>query len=249
MPWLIYTINLHKYKDESRGIYMQKLSSEQLAGMIDHTLLTPNIANDELKKHCEEAMKYRFKTVAVQNSAIPYCKKILGDSGILIDAAVGFPQGQSTIETKVFETKDAIDKGANEVDYVSNCREIKNKNWSYIKDEMQRIYDTCKKADVPCKVILETVYLTDEEKIKVCEIAAEIGIDYVKTSTGYAGGGATLEDVRLMKQTVGDKVKVKASGGVRTVQDCLDFIDAGVNRIGSSSGVQIIENYIREYES
>lgn len=219
------------------------LKIEELAKMIDHTLLKQYISNEELLQLCNEAKKYNFKTVAINNAAIPFCKKVLDGSDVLCDAAVGFPLGQSTIETKVFETIDAIEKGAGEVDYVVNIVEIKNDNWSYVEEEMKRIVEVCNERDVVSKVIFETCYLTDEEKRKLCEVALKVKPTYIKTSTGFGTNGATIEDVKLMKGYVGDNIKIKASGGIKSIEDALAMIEAGASRIGTSSGVKIIEAY------
>lgn len=219
------------------------LAVSELAKMIDHTLLKPFISNEDLKKHCEDAKKYNFKTVAINNAVVPFCKQLLEGTDILCDAAVGFPLGQSTIETKVFETKDVIEKGAGEVDYVINIVEVKNRNWSYIEDEMRRIVEVCNEKGIVSKVIFETCYLTDEEKRKICEIALKVRPTFIKTSTGFGTGGATIEDVKLMKECVGDNIKIKASGGIRNIDDALSMIAAGASRLGTSQGVKIIEEY------
>lgn len=219
------------------------LKVSELAKMIDHTVLKPYISNDDLVQHCEEAKKYNFKTVAINNANVVFCKKQLEGTDILCDAAVGFPLGQSTIEAKVFETRDVIVKGAGEVDYVINIVEVKNKNWDYIEDEMGRIVEVCNEYHIVSKVILETCYLTDEEKRKICEIALKIKPTFVKTSTGFGTGGATVEDVKLMKESVGDEIKIKASGGIRSFEEAFLMIEAGASRIGTSQGVKILEEY------
>mgnify|MGYP000866505989 FL=1 len=219
------------------------LTMAELAKMIDHTLLKAFISNEDLKKHCEDAIKYGFKTVAINNAQVSFCKKILEGTDILCDAAVGFPLGQSTIETKVFETKDVIEKGAKEVDYVINIVELKNRNFSYIEDEMERIVDVCNREGIVSKVIFETCYLTDDEKRKLCEIALKVRPTFIKTSTGFGTGGATINDVKLMKECVGDNIKIKASGGIRNIDDALSMIAAGASRLGTSQGVKIIEEY------
>ncbi len=219
------------------------LTACELSKMIDQTLLKPFATRDDLKKHCEIAMEYNFKTVAINNAPVPFCKEVLKGSDVICDAAVGFPLGQSTIETKVFETIDVIEKGAMEVDYVINIGELKSGNFDYIEDEMTRIVTACKERNITSKVIFENCFLTDDEKRKLCEIAMKVKPDFIKTSTGFGTGGATIEDVKLMKSCVGDAIKIKASGGVRTVEDALNFIEAGVSRIGTSNGVEIVEAY------
>lgn len=222
---------------------MKKLKVEELAKMIDQTLLKNFITNKELEEHCKTAAKYGFKTVAINNAPLPFCVEILKDSDVLCDAAVSFPLGQSTIDTKVFEAKDIIEKGAGEVDYVANIVEIKNHNWDYIENEMQQIVLACHERNIACKVIFENCYLDDSEKIKMCEIALKVKPDYIKTSTGFGPSGATIEDVKLMKKCVKDNIKIKAAGGIRSFEDAKAFIEAGADRIGTSAGVIIIEEY------
>lgn len=219
------------------------MTAQKLAGMIDHTLLQAYISNKELQSHCETAVQYGFKTVAVNNAVVPFCHTILQGSGVLCDAAVSFPLGQCTLETKVFETTDIIEKGAGEVDYVINLVEVKNGNWAYIEEEMRRIVQVCEKRQVTSKVIFENCYLTEEEKRKLCELALCVGPTFIKTSTGFGTGGATLADVRLMKECVGDKIAIKAAGGIRNWRDAQAFIQAGASRIGTSAGVAIIEAF------
>lgn len=224
------------------------LTKQQLADMIDHTLLKQYISNAEMAKHCEEARQYGFHTVAINNALVRYAAQQLKGSGVLCDAAVSFPLGQSTIATKVYETEDVILEGAGEVDYVVNLVEVKNKNWDYIRREMQGIVEVCNKYQAVSKVIFETCYLTEEEKIMLCSIAKEVRPTFVKTSTGFGAGGARVEDVRLMRQHVGDAVQIKAAGGVRSAKEALDMIAAGATRIGTSCGIAILEDYARMME-
>lgn len=222
---------------------VKDLTPEILAGMIDQTLLKQYVTLEDLKEHCEGARKYKFKTVAINNAPVPFCKKELEGSGVLCDAAVSFPLGQCTIETKVFETRDVIEKGAGEVDYVVNLVELKSGNWDYVEEEMRRIVEVCNEKGITSKVIFENCFLTDEEKRHLCEIALKVGPTFIKTSTGFGTGGATVEDVRLMKSCVGDKIKVKAAGGVRTAEQALAMIEAGADRIGTSCGITIVEEF------
>ena len=222
------------------------MSAKELAKMIDHTLLSPYAHEDDLRAHCEVAKKYGFKTVAINNAVIPLCKELLKDSDVLCDAAVSFPLGQCTVETKVFETVDAIEKGAGEVDYVANLVKIKSGDWAYVEDEMARIVAECKKRGIVSKVIFENCYLTDDEKRHMCEIALRVKPTYIKTSTGFGTGGATVEDVRLMKACVGDEILIKAAGGIRTYEQAMAMIEAGANRIGTSKGDVIVEQFIAE---
>lgn len=219
-----------------------KLTKTQLSQLIDHTLLKPYISAKDLRRHCETAVVYQFRTVAVNNAALPFCCAFLKNTSVLCDAAVSFPLGQCTTTTKIFETKDAIAKGAREIDYVINLTEVKNKNWEYTEREMRLITNVCKEKQVVSKVIFENCYLTDDEKKRLCEIALIVRPDYIKTSTGFGSGGATLADVRLMKSCVGNEIGIKAAGGIRTTEDTLAFLEAGATRIGTSNGVNIVDN-------
>ena len=209
----------------------------------DHTCLKPYATRKDMAKLCEEAKKYDFMMVAINSTQTKLCKELLKETDIHVGAAISFPLGQTTIESKVFETKDAIANGADEIDYVINITELKEKNYDYIKEEMTQIVDVCRKHNVISKVIFENCYLTDEEKIKLCEIALEVKPDFIKTSTGFGTGGATVEDVKLMKSIVKDTVKVKAAGGIRDLDTCLKMIEAGAERIGTSSAIKITEAY------
>lgn len=209
----------------------------------DHTCLKPYATREDMVKLCEEAKKYDFMMVAINSTQTKLCKELLKGTDIHVGAAISFPLGQTTIETKVFETKDAIANGADEIDYVINITELKEKNYDYIKEEMTQIVDVCRKHNVISKVIFENCYLTNEEKIKLCEIALEVKPDFIKTSTGFGTGGATVEDVKLMESIVKDTVKVKAAGGIRDLDTCLKMIEAGAERIGTSSAIKITEAY------
>ena len=200
---------------------------EQLANMIDHTNLKAFADDAAFEKLCDEAKKYNFKMVAINPAQTVRCKKKLEGSPVHVGAAIGFPLGQTTLECKIFETKDAIEKGADEIDYVINVAELK----------------ICREAGKTSKVIFENCYLTDDEKRKVAEIAKEVKPDFIKTSTGFGTGGATVEDVKLMKSVVGDEVKVKAAGGIRDLKTALAMIEAGAERLGTSAGVAIVEEY------
>lgn len=221
----------------------EMVTVEQLANMIDHTNLKAFADDAAFEKLCDEAKKYNFKMVAINPAQTVRCKKKLEGSPVHVGAAIGFPLGQTTLECKIFETKDAIEKGADEIDYVINVAELKNKNYDYIKKEMEEIVKICREAGKTSKVIFENCYLTDDEKRKVAEIAKEVKPDFIKTSTGFGTGGATVEDVKLMKSVVGDEVKVKAAGGIRDLKIALAMIEAGAERLGTSAGVAIVEEY------
>lgn len=224
---------------------MKTLTVKELAGYFDHTLLKAFVTDEDFKKLCDDADKYGFKMVAINSAPVALCKEYLKDSPVHVGAAISFPLGQTTIETKVFETKNAIENGADEIDYVINIVELKNKNYDYIKREMEGIVAVCRENDVLSKVIFENCYLTKDEIAKVAEIAREVKPDFIKTSTGFGTGGATVEDVKLMKSIVGDDVKVKAAGGIRDLETCLAMIEAGAERIGSSSSIEITEAYAK----
>ena len=224
---------------------MKTLTVKELAGYFDHTLLKAFVTDEDFKKLCDDADKYGFKMVAINSAPVALCKEYLKDSPVHVGAAISFPLGQTTIETKVFETKNAIENGADEIDYVINIVELKNKNYDYIKREMEAIVAVCRENDVLSKVIFENCYLTKDEIAKVAEIAREVKPDFIKTSTGFGTGGATVEDVKLMKSIVGDDVKVKAAGGIRDLETCLAMIEAGAERIGSSRSIEITEAYAK----
>lgn len=217
-----------------------KYSLDDFAQMIDHTNLHANASATDIKKLCSEAKKYHFKMVAINQVQSALCAKELKDSNVHVGAAISFPLGQTSIASKEFETKDAITNGANEIDYVVNLTEVKNHNYNYIKEEMANIVKICHEHQVITKVIFENTYLNNDEIIKLAQIAKEIKPDFIKTSTGFGPSGAKIADVKLMKQTVGETVKVKAAGGIRNSDNFLAMIAAGADRIGTSSGIKII---------
>lgn len=224
-------------------IDIKTLTVEQLASMIDHTFLKPFGTPKDIEKLCEEAMKYKFAMVAINPAEVETCVKILAGSGVRTGAAIGFPLGQNTSAVKSFEIKDSIACGATEIDMVINVRALQSGRLDIVRAEIADMVKQCKAAGVISKVILETCYLTDEEKRTVCKISVEEGTDFVKTSTGFGQGGATAEDIRLMRATVGPNMGAKASGGVRTLEAALAMIQAGATRIGTSSGVTIVEEF------
>ncbi|WMM23369.1 deoxyribose-phosphate aldolase [Tissierella sp. MB52-C2] len=209
-----------------------------ILGMIDHTILKPEATIDMITTLCEEAMEYNFAAVCVNPYYVKVCKEILKDSKVKVATVIGFPLGANTKEVKVFETIDAIKNGADEIDMVINVGALKHKEYEIVKEDIKSVVDAAKgKAIV--KVIIETCLLTEEEKVKACELSMEVGADFVKTSTGFSTGGATIEDVKLMKSIVGDKLEVKASGGVRDLESAKQMVEAGATRLGTSSGVKI----------
>jgi deoxyribose-phosphate aldolase len=224
---------------------IKKLSIKELAGMIDHTFLKPFGTDADIKKLCSEANQYGFAMVAINSAEVITCAELLKDSPVRVGAAIGFPLGQTTTECKAFETRDAIEKGATEIDTVINIRALQKGRLDIVKREIDDMVSICKPAGVICKVILETCYLTDAEKETVCNIAKEAGVDFVKTSTGFGTGGATVHDIELMRRVVGTSIGVKASGGIRDLDTALAMIKAGATRIGTSSGVSIVESYTK----
>ena len=216
---------------------------ENFANYFDHTVLAAATTPEELKRVCDEAIEHGFCSVAVNTGMVALCAEYLKGSGVKVDAAVGFPLGITTVACKLFEAEDAIRNGAGEVDYVVNVGKVKCGDLAYIKDEMEQIVALCKRYGVLSKVIFENCYLTDDEKIALCRIASEVKPDFIKTSTGFGKGGATVEDVRLMRQHVSSDVKVKAAGGVKTLDTCLAMIEAGAERIGCSASISILNDY------
>lgn len=211
----------------------------KLSKYIDHTLLKPQAAKAELRKLCEEAIEYDFAAVCVNPCNVAFCASILNDTDIKVASVVGFPLGASIPSIKSAETLMAIEDGAKEIDMVINIGALKDKNYKLVEIDIKAVVDSAENNTV--KVIIETCLLTDEEKIKACELARSAGAHYVKTSTGFSTGGATVEDVELMFKTVGKELKVKASGGIRTYEDAQAMINAGASRIGASSGLAILE--------
>ena len=223
------------------------ISKEELAQMIDHSLLQAYNTEAEFAQLCQEAVEFNFKMVAINSAPVKLCKRLLQGTTIHVGAAIGFPLGQTTIAAKVCETKLAIEDGADEIDYVINVGECKNGNWDYIKDEMSQIVAVCSAANVVVKVIFENCYLSKEEIVHLSEIAKEVRPDFIKTSTGFGPGGATVEDIKLMHSIVKGLVGVKASGQIRDWPTCKAMIEAGATRIGTKSSIAILEGYQQEY--
>ena len=211
----------------------------KLSKYIDHTLLKPEASTSQIKELCNQAKKYDFASVCVNPTHIALCKKELEGSDVKVCTVIGFPLGANTSEVKAFETKDAILKGAQEIDMVLNIGALKEGNYELVKNDIKAVYDAANGTLV--KVIFETCLLTKEEIVKACEICMEVGVEYVKTSTGFNKEGATFENVKLMSDTVKGICKVKAAGGVRSYEDAIKMIEeCGASRLGTSSGVAII---------
>jgi len=204
---------------------------------IDHTLLKATATKAEIEKICEEAIAHSFKSVCVNPHFVSYAKELLRDSDVLVCTVIGFPLGANTTEAKAFETMDAVRNGADEIDMVINVGALKEGNYDYVQNDIAEVK---KAANTLLKVILETCYLTNEEIVVACNLAKQAGADFVKTSTGFGTAGATVEHVSLMRKTVGEKMGVKASGGVRSFDDLTKMIQAGATRIGTSSGVKLM---------
>jgi len=211
---------------------------ESLASYIDHTLLAPTATETQIRMLCEEAIAYGFKAVCVNGCWVALASELLKDAPVKVATVVGFPLGAMSTEAKVAEAKNAMENGADEVDMVLNLGWLKSQQYDKVQGDIATIKQTVGKKVL--KVILETCYLTDEEKEKACELALEAKADYVKTSTGFGTGGATFEDVQLMKAVVEDRALIKASGGVRDKETALRYISLGVTRIGTSSGVKLV---------
>ena len=212
---------------------------KDLASFIDHTILKPDASREEVEKICREAKEYNFASVCVNPYYVKLVSESLKGTDVGITCVVGFPLGQNTSENKGFETKEAIDLGASEIDMVINIGALKNRELDIVRKDIKNVVDKAKGRLV--KVIIETCLLTKDEKILTCKIAKDCGADFVKTSTGFSSGGATTEDVRLMKSIVGENIGVKASGGVRTLKDAKAMIEAGASRIGASASVDLIK--------
>lgn len=210
-----------------------------LASYIDHTLLKADATKHQIQQLCKEALKYQFATVCVNSTWISDVKALLDGSSVGITTVVGFPLGASLSEVKAFEAKQAISCGATEVDMVINIGFLKNRQLAELEADIKAVVTACE--EVPVKAIVETCLLTDEEIVLACQIAVKAGAKFVKTSTGFSTGGATLDDIKLMRQTVGEHIGVKASGGVRDTQSALALIAAGANRLGASASVAIVE--------
>jgi deoxyribose-phosphate aldolase len=216
----------------------KKMNKQEILGHIDHTLLKAFSTWDQIKALCDDAVEYKTASVCIPPSFVKRAKETYGDA-LNVCTVIGFPLGYNTTAVKAFEVREAILGGASEVDMVINIGALKDKDYDYVQNEIAEL----KKAagDRVLKVIVETCYLTEEEKAKVCELVTNAGADYIKTSTGFGTGGATIEDINLFKAHIGPSVKMKASGGVKTVEDLEMFLDAGCERIGTSSAIGLLK--------
>ncbi len=215
--------------------------AEILAGLMDHTLLKPEATPAQIETLCREALRHRFFSVCVNPRYVPQCVRVLRGSRVLVCTVAGFPLGATSTYAKVEETRQAVRDGAREVDMVLSIGDLKAGNTDVVQEEIARLAEVCHTAEARLKVILETALLDDAEKVRACELAVAAGADFVKTSTGFASGGATVYDVLLMRHTVGERAGVKAAGGIRTVEDALKVLVAGASRLGASAGVRLVE--------
>lgn len=215
------------------------------AKMIDHTILKPEATKDDVKRLCQEAAEYGFYSVCVNSSFVYYCAQLLKDSDVKVCTVVGFPLGAMSTDGKVGETLTAIEDGAEEIDMVLHIGMVKSQDWDYVREDIAAVVEAAKGRAI-VKVIIETCLLTDDEKVRVCKICKETGADFVKTSTGFSTGGATAEDVTLMRKTVGPVMGVKASGGIRTAAKAKMMADAGADRLGTSAGIAILKERDKE---
>jgi deoxyribose-phosphate aldolase len=221
------------------------IGKNKLANLIDHTLLKPYSSEDDIKRICKEAIEYGFWSVCVNPSYVALAFDCVGNTDVKICSVLGFPFGSNTLEVKVLEAKKAIQDGANEIDMVINLGAIRSGKYETAKKEIKKVVDQAKiQKDIIIKVIIETGLLNNEEKIHACQLVKESGADFVKTSTGFNAPGATVSDVKLLRKIVGPDFGVKASGGIRTYLDVLKMIEAGANRIGTSSGVAILNEIV-----
>ena len=206
---------------------------------IDHTILKATASSSDVQKLCEEAIEHEFYSVCVNGCYVADAKQLLQGTDVKVAAVVGFPLGAMTTAAKVFEAKEAVEHGASEIDMVINVAKLKDGEFEYVENEIRQIKEAI--GDNVLKVIIETCYLTDEEKVKACELSLAAKADFVKTSTGFGTDGATYEDVKLMKSVVGDNAKVKASGGVRDKETAQKYVNLGAERLGTSSGIEIVK--------
>lgn len=220
------------------------MKDSPLEKYIDHTLLKATATEKDIENLCKEAIQYNFYAVCVNSSYVSQCKKLLKGSGVMTASVVGFPLGAMHTAAKVFEAEQAIRDGADEIDMVIHIGMLKSNRKEYVQGEIFKIKNAI--GDKVLKVIIETCYLTQEEKEAAIQICADAGADFVKTSTGFGSGGATLEDIRLMKKIVGDNVSIKASGGIKDTTTALQYIEEGISRIGTSSGIEILKGETSE---
>lgn len=214
---------------------------EEIAGMIDHSLLKPYLTDKEIEEGCRIADEYKTASVCVRPCDVKRAVEILKNSPVLVTSVIGFPHGTTTVQTKVFEAKEAIDNGAVELDVVLNIGKLKSKDYDYVKEDLKAVTETAHVKSVDVKIIFENCYLDDDEKISACEICNEVGVDYVKTSTGFGTGGAEDKDLKLMRENTDPEIKLKAAGGIRTLERAIEVKKIGCSRLGATATVGILE--------
>ncbi|NVO20542.1 MAG: deoxyribose-phosphate aldolase [Bacteroidetes bacterium] len=217
----------------------KKMSQAELAAYIDHTLLKPEAVESQFAQLCDEAIQYKFKSVCVNSSWVPFVAKRLRGTGVIVCSVIGFPLGGMDTRSKAFEARSAIENGATELDMVINVGALKSGNLKLVEEDIRAIKRACRSTTI-LKVILETGLLSESEKVIACEISKKAGADFVKTSTGFSGSGATVEDIALMRRVVGPSMGVKASGGIRNFEQAVALINAGANRLGCGSSIAVI---------
>jgi deoxyribose-phosphate aldolase len=227
-----------KIEEHKKG-GIDMITREYVASIIDHTVLKPETTPEDIKKICKEAVENKFASVCVNSCYVKLVSEEVKGSEVKVCTVIGFPLGAAATESKAFETKNAIEKGAQEVDMVINIGMLKAMNHDYVRNDIKAVVEAAKGRALT-KVIIESCLLTDEEKVMACKLAKEAGADFVKTSTGFSKWGAKVEDIKLMRETVGSEMGVKASGGVHSFEDAVNMIEAGASRIGASSSLKII---------
>jgi deoxyribose-phosphate aldolase len=215
---------------------------EEIAQMIDHSLLNPVLSDKDIINGCNIARDYKVKSVCCRPSDLKLVKEKLGESNVLITSVIGFPHGSTTTNVKVCEANEAIDNGSQELDMVLNIGKLRSGDYEYVKNDIKAVNDLCHKRGVITKVIFENCFLNTEQKITACKICNEVGVDYVKTSTGYGTGGAIDEDIKLMRKYANPEIKIKAAGGIRTLERAIEIKELGVSRFGATATVEILES-------
>ena len=229
-----------KIVDECHRKQDTEINTKNITSMIDHTLLKPEASISQIEKLCDEAREYKFASCCVNPSYVSYVSQMLSGSSVKTCCVIGFPLGATTSKSKVEETKEAVINGADEIDMVINVGAIKSGDWDFVKSDITEVIKAAGSSIV--KVIIETCLLTNEEKVLACKVSKEAGAAFVKTSTGFSTGGATVEDVSLMRKTVGPDIGVKAAGGIRNYKVAMEMIRAGASRIGTSGGIEIAKS-------
>ena len=215
------------------------METKEILKHVDHTLLLQGSTWDEIKQICDDAMEYKTASVCIPPCYVRQAAEYMGEK-VAVCTVIGFPNGNTTTAAKIFETKDALSNGASEIDMVINIGWLKDKKYDLIEEEIKRLKDVC--GEKILKVIIETCFLTNDEKIKMCEIVTEAGADYIKTSTGFGGAGATFEDIELFSKHIGKGVKMKAAGGITSLNDAVRFLELGADRLGTSRIIKLVKN-------